>query len=307
MPVKLGKASELAAALKAEATPPVEAPAEAPPAEPAAPPAEPNPSEPPAEAPAPETPAEEKPAVEEPGAQPAEVLAARNLRRLKREHKRLTERQAEWRASQAAALDKAAKWDAFQAAKASADPLAILRQSFTDDQIVGDLYQKLTEHVYSQAPRPLSQDEVDRRVKATLEREKQEREAAERKAAEETTQRRTKVERDYLGLVGAALSPERYPFVNAYGVHSSNVLAYSESFYKEHGRAPDGHEVLSHFEKQFAERAPKKAPPAASAPKAAPVTPSSTWRNDATPRNGAGKLSLRDSLEAAKREAGLLR
>jgi hypothetical protein len=133
----------------------------------------------------------------------------------------------------------------------------------------------------------------------------EERKAGEAKKSEE-------VHNGFLAYVGKAFEGEasKYPTLAALakidrGVSGRDILAFSETYFEEHDKAPSPEEIFKHFEAEFSKTfQPAKVEEAAGTK--IPKTVTSSWSSDSAPREKKF-TSLKDSLEEAKREVGLIK
>lgn len=239
------------------------------------------------------------------------------LARLARERRKFETDQKDWSAKNAAKLESADKWEKLQEAKSSKGRLAALEMLFDAGEIDTDLYTELTERVYNAGAKDtsLTREQADKLVETKLAAaEKARSEEAARKALEETTKRdsdHAEVVGNYLKFVNDAFQTNvaKYPTLAALveidrGMSGKDIQGYTEGYFKDKGAAPSPDDVLAHFEEVYS----KKLKPQAKAEEQ-PVSQASTvtngWRSDARPVEKKF-ASLKDSLEEAKREAGLI-
>lgn len=296
-------------------------------------PAEEKPADAPADKPA-ETPAADKPAegdkpAEEPPAEPKpDPVTTARLARIAKEQGKLDRDRKAWKDEQKATLDKAARWDALEAAKAKGR-IEAMRQVFTPEEIAGELYQELTDHIYSgegSGTQTITKADVAKIVKDAIEADRKQRTDADTAAK---TQRQTEAETGYVRLVVEELDANiaKYPAIQErWGAEDmtpeegaaarARIVAEAARYHQQHGRAPDAETLLGILEAKFkgkvAAPAPAPTQPAATTPPkpaAAPAskTVTSSWTSDSSPppaKPPAKRLSAEEALEEALREAG---
>lgn len=252
-----------------------------------------------------------KAASDKPAEPPAEETTL--LARVLKKERRLEADRKKFETEQKDALEAAGNWRKLQEAKTAKGKIAALEVLFQADEIDGALYQELTDRIYSkaQSEQPISASDVDKLVAKKLEEAKNAEAEAAKKRDEEAiaaqSAKASEVESGFVQYVAESFraDAEKYPALQELPVNGADVLAWVKDEHKKKKAVPTAEEVLAHFEGE----ARKKIEAAAA--KLNPVrrpgpTVTTSWSSDVTPRAKA-PASLQESLELAKREAGLMK
>jgi hypothetical protein len=254
-----------------------------------------------------------KPASDKPAEPPAEETTL--LARVLKKERRLEADRKKFETEQKDALEAAGNWRKLQEAKTAKGKIAALEVLFQADEIDGALYQELTDRIYSkaQSEQPISASDVDKLVAKKLEEAKNAEAEAAKKRDEEAvaakTAKVTETEAGYLKYVVEEFraGPGKYPAVEELPdiVTDQKVMAWVEAEYAKNGAVPDAAAVLAHFEGEARKKIEAAAAKLNPARRPGP-TVTTSWSSDVTPR-GRAPANLQESLEQAKREAGLLK
>lgn len=255
-----------------------------------------------------------------PAAKPdPDAEADERVERLARETRRLEKAQAKWKADQAETIAAAQNWKRLQDAKTKEGKLAALNILYTRDEIEQEVYVELTNALYDgKDGDTLTKEQAAKLVETKLAEAKKAEADAAKKAADEAASKQGQIraerESGFVNVVATAYGDgSKFPHIQAMAdigkpVSGRDILAYAEAEFTKTQKVPSPEEILAHFESKFSskltlatkvEEKPAEKPPTAK-------TVTSSWSSDAPPRERKN-MTLADSLEEAKREAGLIK
>ncbi|HYF56233.1 MAG TPA: hypothetical protein VEA41_18410 [Salinarimonas sp.] len=259
------------------------------------------------------TPATEAPKDAAPAEPEADPKTAARLARIARAEAKVREREKALEAREKTSAERLEKFQKFEEAKTKGGRLAALRVLFDEGEITGELFQELTDHVYSSYKQPTAEELARKAAREELEARQKADQEAKTKAAQE---RETEVRSTYLGVAQKSIEaePGRWPLIANLGVSGQDILDKVEAHFRETGTALSPDEALDLAEKELESKVSKTGKyatqiekPKADETTEKPKEPVSASMSRDVPVKERKPASLRESLEEAKRQAGILK